>query len=210
MSRSLVRKQSQPLATPFTATAARRRRRAAAALALLGVVALMLGAPAAWAQAAAPTRAALRPAPSIAGAGQGQVVGTEPLWLLPPPLAVGFHSDLRLREAVLQRLVSSGRYRLTAEGRLPVDPRGLLVSGFLSEQRAEHGWLDCRVRFFLVRQPGQTLAFVDTVAASVPYLPLRGQKVLAMQREAQAAATEEACLNEAAAQIADRVAHGRG
>lgn len=206
MSRSLVRKKSPPLATPFTAAAVRARRRAAAGLALLGLV---LGAPAAWAQAAAPTRAALRPAPSLSGAGQGQVAGTEPLWLLPPPLAVGFHSDLRLREAVLQRLVSSGRYRLTAEGRLPVDPRGLLVSGFLSEQRAEHGWLDCRVRFFLVRQPGQTLAFVDTVAASVPYLPLRGPQVLAMQREAQAAATEEACLNEAAAQIAERVAHGR-
>ena len=86
-----------------------------------------------------------------------------------------------LREpAAARRCCASARRRrpraatwCATRSRFRRPPTGLFVSGFVSDIKPEHGWLNCHARYFVVSQPSLTALQVESVAASVPIMQVQ-------------------------------------
>lgn len=117
------------------------------------------------------------------------------------PLAIGFAESAELRALLRGRLAADRRYALSDSQQIPADPSGLFLGGFVSEMKAEHGWMSCRARYFVAGQPEFSTQVGETAAALVPLLQVK----IFRDRPERLALAEQACLEQLADQIADDV-----
>jgi hypothetical protein len=90
-------------------------------------------------------------------------------------ISVGFAENQPLHQALRDKLAASpsARFAVRDTQQVPATATGLFVSGFVSEAQPEHGFLNCRARYFVVSQPSLAAIAVESVAASVPVMQVR-------------------------------------
>jgi hypothetical protein len=118
-------------------------------------------------------------------------------------IAVGFAEAAPLHAALRKKLAASpsSRYAVRDTQQIPATATGLFVSGFVSNLKPEHGWMNCHARYFVVSQPSLAALQVESVAASVPVMQVQIFK----DRPEVTQLAEESCLDKLAAGIADRL-----
>ena len=118
-------------------------------------------------------------------------------------VAVGFAENRVLHVALQKRLAASpsGRFAVRDRQQIPTTETGLFVSGFVTSQKPEHGFLDCHARYFVVSQPTLQPLAVESVAASVPIMQVQIFK----DRPELLELAAEACSAELAGEIAARL-----
>ena len=118
-------------------------------------------------------------------------------------IAVGFAQNQPLHDALSKRLSASpsGRFAVRDRQQIPATATGLFVSGFVSDSKPEHGFMNCHARYFVVSQPNLAALQVESVAASVPIMQVQ----LFKDRPELLELAAESCVNELAGEIAVRL-----
>lgn len=118
-------------------------------------------------------------------------------------IAVGFAQNLPLHDALRKRLAASpsGHFAVRDLQQIPATVTGLFVSGFVSDMKPEHGFMNCHARYFVVSQPSLNALQVESVAASVPIMQVQIFK----DRPELLELAAESCAGELASEIAVRL-----
>lgn len=115
-------------------------------------------------------------------------------------ISVGFNESPQLQASLRTKLAATGRYLMHDEPQIPSTPAGMFVGG-LATMHAEHGWVSCHARYFVVAHPGFAALQIETVAASVPLMQVR----IFRGRPEVLELAQEACSAELADQIVENM-----
>lgn len=118
-------------------------------------------------------------------------------------IAIGFNESPQLQASLRSKLAATGRYLLHDEQQIPSTPTGRFVGGLVQTMQPDSdlGWLSCKVRYFVVGQPGFAALQLETVAASVPIMQVR----IFRGRPEVLELAQESCAAELADQIVENL-----